>query len=103
MRGNTNRPELRGRRRERETLDRLLRDVRAGHSRVLVLRGDAGIGKTALWNVTVEEARAAGLSLLVAKAVETELPLGLVGVSDLLADALAPSWAQADSRRRIRA
>ncbi|BAL87536.1 putative LuxR-family transcriptional regulator [Actinoplanes missouriensis 431] len=40
--------ELRGRRRERETLDRLLRDVRAGHSRVLVLRGEAGAGKTAL-------------------------------------------------------
>jgi hypothetical protein len=29
-------------------LDWLLRDVRAGHSRVLVLRGEAGAGKTAL-------------------------------------------------------
>jgi DNA-binding CsgD family transcriptional regulator len=40
--------ELRGRHRERDTLDRLLRDVRAGHSRVLVVRGEAGVGKTAL-------------------------------------------------------
>ncbi|MEY9894715.1 DNA-binding CsgD family transcriptional regulator [Catenulispora sp. MAP5-51] len=40
--------QLLGRGRELETLDRLLRDVRAGHSRVLVLRGEAGIGKSAL-------------------------------------------------------
>jgi DNA-binding CsgD family transcriptional regulator len=39
---------LRGRRRELEHLDRLLRDVRGGQSRVLVLRGEAGSGKTAL-------------------------------------------------------
>ncbi|MFJ3408404.1 AAA family ATPase [Promicromonospora sp. NPDC090134] len=39
---------LRGRRRETDALDELLREVRAGHSRVLVLRGEAGIGKTAL-------------------------------------------------------
>ncbi|MFI2486758.1 ATP-binding protein [Promicromonospora kroppenstedtii] len=39
---------LRGRRRETGTLDELLREVRAGHSRVLVLRGEAGIGKSAL-------------------------------------------------------
>ncbi|MEY9928866.1 DNA-binding CsgD family transcriptional regulator [Catenulispora sp. GP43] len=40
--------QLLGRDRELETLDRLLRDVRDGHSRVLVLRGEAGIGKSAL-------------------------------------------------------
>ena len=39
---------LRGRRREQDVLDQLLRDVRDGHSRVLVLRGEAGAGKTAL-------------------------------------------------------
>ena len=39
---------LRGRRRECEALDRLLAAVRAGQSRVLVLRGEAGVGKTAL-------------------------------------------------------
>jgi len=40
--------QLLGRNRELETLERLLRDVREGHSRVLVLRGEAGIGKSAL-------------------------------------------------------
>ena len=39
---------LRGRRTELAALDRLLAEVRAGQSRVLVLRGEAGVGKTAL-------------------------------------------------------
>ena len=39
---------LLGRRSEREMLDRLLADVRAGQSQVLLLRGEAGVGKTAL-------------------------------------------------------
>jgi predicted ATPase len=39
---------LRGRGRERTALDRLLDEVRAGQSRVLVVRGEAGVGKTAL-------------------------------------------------------
>lgn len=40
--------QLLGRNRELEALERLLRDVREGHSRVLVLRGESGIGKSAL-------------------------------------------------------
>ena len=39
---------LLGRRSERETLDRLVTDALAGQSRVIVLRGEAGIGKSAL-------------------------------------------------------
>ena len=39
---------LRGRRQQVEALDELLADVRAGHSRALVVRGEPGIGKTAL-------------------------------------------------------
>ena len=48
-------PRLLGRRSECETLDELLASVRAGSSRALVLRGEAGVGKTAL----LEYARAA--------------------------------------------
>jgi len=40
--------ELVGRRAECEALDRLVADVLAGASRVLVLRGDAGVGKSVL-------------------------------------------------------
>src|ERR1044072_8619722 len=41
-------PGLFGRRAECETLGRLLADVTAGSSHVLVLRGEAGVGKSAL-------------------------------------------------------
>jgi hypothetical protein len=56
--GNTDNFVLRGRRRKRETLDRLLRDVRAGHSRVLVLRGQAAAGRSALLDYLSENASA---------------------------------------------
>jgi predicted ATPase len=44
---------------ERQVLDRLLDDVRAGESRALVVRGDASIGKTALLEYEVDRAAAA--------------------------------------------
>jgi hypothetical protein len=42
------------RRNERAVLDALLEAVRAGHSGALVMRGDAGIGKTALLEYMLE-------------------------------------------------
>ncbi len=55
-------PGLPGRRSECETLGRLVASVRAGESRVLVLRGEAGIGKTALLDHPRE--RASGFAKL---------------------------------------
>ncbi|HEY2296122.1 MAG TPA: AAA family ATPase [Jatrophihabitans sp.] len=58
---------LLGRQRERLVLDRLLDDVRAGASAVLVVRGEAGVGKTALLDylvatsVNCEVVRTAGI------------------------------------------
>src|SRR3954465_5591214 len=46
--GDRMQPRLRGRRSECDVLDDLLARVRTGQSGVLVLRGEAGIGKTAL-------------------------------------------------------
>ena len=46
---------LQGRRRECEVLDRLVANTRAGQSQVLVLRGAAGSGKTALLNMSGDE------------------------------------------------
>jgi DNA-binding CsgD family transcriptional regulator len=54
----------------------------------LVIRGEAGIGKTTLWHAGIEAAEAAGLTILSTRCVEAELPLGLVGLSDLLEHAL---------------
>jgi DNA-binding CsgD family transcriptional regulator len=52
---------LRGRAAERSAVDRLLVDVRAGRSAVLVVRGEAGIGKTALLDYAATAAGAVAM------------------------------------------
>lgn len=42
---------------ERGVLDRLASAVRAGESRVLVMRGDPGVGKTVLQDYLARQAR----------------------------------------------
>ena len=49
-------PVLLGRASERELLDRLLENVRGGQSAVLVIRGEAGVGKTALLHYCARQA-----------------------------------------------
>ena len=49
-------PVLRGRASEREVLDRLLENVRGGQSAVLVIHGEAGVGKTALLRYCARQA-----------------------------------------------
>jgi len=39
-------PALLGRQRERQALDRLMEDLRSGRGRALVVRGEAGVGKS---------------------------------------------------------
>jgi hypothetical protein len=74
---------LRGRRTERAALDGLVDAVRAGQSRVLVLRGEAGIGKTALLEHLVE--RASGCRIARAGGVESEMELAFAGLHQLCA------------------
>jgi DNA-binding CsgD family transcriptional regulator len=66
-------PELRGRRGECEALDALLVDAHAGRSRVAVLRGDAGAGKTAL--LQYASGKAEGWQIVTAAGVESEMEL----------------------------
>jgi AAA ATPase domain len=75
-----------GRREEREGLDRLLEAVRAGESRALVLRGEPGVGKTALLDYLVEQT--SGCRVLRAAGVESELELCFAGLHQLLAPLL---------------
>ena len=72
---------LHGRREECAMLDRLLEDARAGTSGVLVLRGDAGIGKTALLEYAV--ASASDLRVLRAVGVEAEMQLAFAALHQL--------------------
>jgi DNA-binding CsgD family transcriptional regulator len=77
---------LRGRSAERVQLDRLLEAIHAGQSAVLVLRGEAGIGKTALLDYTAE--RAEGCRVLRAVGVESEMELPFAGLHQLCAPLL---------------
>jgi DNA-binding CsgD family transcriptional regulator len=53
----------------------------------LVLSGEAGIGKTVLWETGVEEAGRRAVRVLVGRGAEAEASLSFAGLSDLLADA----------------
>jgi DNA-binding CsgD family transcriptional regulator len=77
---------LRGRGRERTALDRLVDEVRAGQSRVLVLRGEAGVGKTALLDYLQE--RASGCRVVRAAGVESEMEIAFAGLHQLCAPML---------------
>jgi DNA-binding CsgD family transcriptional regulator len=70
------------RRAEKQALTELLDSVRAGMSRALVLRGEPGVGKSALLGYAVE--RAADLQIVQMAAVESEKTLGFAGVHQLL-------------------
>ena len=74
-------PGLRGREPERLAFAALVASVRGGGSRVLVLRGEAGIGKTALLELLLE--RADGFQVLRAAGVESELQLAYAGLHQL--------------------
>jgi Cdc6-like AAA superfamily ATPase len=62
---------LLGRRNECQTLDRLLEAVRGGESRALVVRGEPGVGKTALLAYAIESA--SELRVVRAFGVESEM------------------------------
>jgi AAA ATPase domain len=78
--------QLRGRSSELSLLGRLIEDVRAGGSRVLVLRGEPGVGKTALLDYLV--GRAAGLRVARAAGVQSEMELAFAGLHQLCAPML---------------
>ena len=74
-------PRLRGRGPECKALDRLLAAVRTEQSQVLVLRGEAGVGKTALLDYVQE--RSSGCRVARAAGVESEMELAFAGLHQL--------------------
>ena len=77
---------LRGRGGECRTLDQLVADARAGRSAVLVLRGEAGAGKSALLEFVVT--RAPDCRIARAAGVESEMELAFAGLHQLCAPML---------------
>ena len=77
---------LTGRRSERAVLDRLIDAVGAGESSALVLRGEPGVGKTALLEYVVEQA--SGFRVVRAAGVQSEMELAFAGLHQLLASML---------------
>ena len=79
----THEPQLLGRRSECAALDQLVASVREGLSRALVLRGEAGVGKSALLEYLVR--RASGCGIARAAGVESEMELAFAGLHQLCA------------------
>ena len=74
-------PLLLGRRTECAALDQLVARVREGLSRAIVIRGEAGVGKSALLDYLVLSAR--GCRIARAAGVESEMELAYAGIHQL--------------------
>src|SRR5690242_19358837 len=79
-------PSLLNRQQERATLDGLLGDVRSGRGRALVLRGEAGAGKSALLEYMI--GAAADMQVVRAAGVESEMELAFASLHLLCAPLL---------------
>ena len=66
---------------ERGLLDSVLHDVRSGQSRVLVLQGDPGVGKSALMDYVARQA--GGCRVVRAAGVESEMELAYAALHQL--------------------
>jgi predicted ATPase len=75
------RSALLGRAGERAALDRLIDDAREGRSGVLVIRGPAGVGKTALMRYAADRGSAFRLAQIAG--VESEMELPFAGLHQL--------------------
>ena len=88
---------LTGRRSERDALDRFVADVRAGEGRALVVRGEPGVGKTALLDYLA--GRASGCLVARAAGVQSEMELAFAGLHQLCAPMLDHAESLPDPQR----
>ncbi|MFW2514359.1 ATP-binding protein [Demequina sp. SO4-13] len=80
--------ELVGRRSERAVIEKFLALARSGHSGSLVVRGEAGIGKTAVIEHARLTARASGFRVESSVGVESETQFAFAGLHQLCAPLL---------------
>jgi DNA-binding CsgD family transcriptional regulator len=94
-------PPLINRRSERRLLDQLVGAVRAGESRVLVVRGDPGVGKTALLDYLADHAP--GCRVVRVASAQSEMELAFAGLHLLCAPMLdRPDRLPAPQREALR-
>lgn len=67
----------------------------------LAIVGEPGIGKTTLWQVAVEHARAQGARVLIARPTESEARLAFAGLADLLDDVSDELFARLPEPQRV--
>lgn len=91
--------EIIGREDELAVIDALL-DRPIDSLRTIVLEGEAGIGKSTLWQAAVARARARGLRILVSRPAEAERTLPYVVLGDLFADTDETTLANLEAPRR---
>src|SRR3984957_1001218 len=68
---------------ERAELDRLVDSVRSGESGVLVVRGDPGVGKTALLDHLADRAPGSGCRVARVTGGQSEMELAFAGLHQL--------------------
>jgi DNA-binding CsgD family transcriptional regulator len=75
---------LLGRESERKRLDGVLDQARTGNSAVLVIRGEPGVGKSALLRYATDSAAALGFTTLNVRGIESESDLPFANLADLI-------------------
>ena len=88
---------LRGRRREQEQLCRLVTGIRSGRSGALLVRGETGIGKTALLEYLVEQA--SGCTVARATGVQADMELPFAGLQQMFGSMLGSLGTLPDPQR----
>src|SRR5436190_3145255 len=91
--------EIIGRREELLAFDRFLEAVPAG-GQALLLEGDAGIGKTALWQAGNRLARERGFRVLTSRSADSETQIAFATVGDVFAPAVEETLRQLSPIRR---
>src|ERR1700742_4194891 len=84
-------PALLGRRTERALIEQLIADP-APRPRGIALAGEAGIGKTILWQAGIEYAAAHGRPVLSTRGTEPDTDVSFAALGELLAPVVADAW-----------
>ena len=75
--------ELTGREDELRRVQRFVEAVPSG-ARALLITGEAGVGKTSLWQAAVERSRAAGMRAVAARPAEAETSFAYAALGGLV-------------------